>query len=83
VSVNATSQDVDLFVNYMDGSLPVDGFANFESKNTGPDAIVIYDDSKFFAENNYLSKVGIVVVGVKAVTDNPTYSLVFYDKSPL
>lgn len=77
LSVLSAGGDVDLFISALDARNPSSHDYDFASQNQGPDDIIISANSSFFAKNNYNVQNGMVfIVGVKAITDNVTYSLI-------
>jgi hypothetical protein len=70
-------EDVDLYVSAMDGRLPIDTDYNWASDNLGADDVYINNTDLFWKENSeFNSSNGILfVVGVKALVDNASYSL--------
>lgn len=70
------SQDVDLYVSAMDGRSPTTDDNDWFSDNTGPDDLHLTNADSMFAMKNWNTSNGILfIVGVKALTDNTTYSL--------
>jgi hypothetical protein len=61
----------------MDGRLPIDTDYNWASDNLGADDVYINNTDLFWKENSeFNSSNGILfVVGVKALVDNASYSL--------
>jgi hypothetical protein len=69
--------DVDLYLSVMDGRLPVDTDYDFVSNNIGPDDIFINSTNPFWTYSNWNTSNGIIfVVGVKALSDNASFSLI-------
>lgn len=60
----------------MDGSSPCVDDNDWKSDNLGPDDVYITNTDTMFQMNNWNTSNGILfVVGVRAFTDNATYSL--------
>jgi hypothetical protein len=61
----------------MDGRPPSSDDNDWYSDNVGPDDVYITNKDQMFAMKNWNTSNGILfIVGVKALTDNATYSLV-------
>jgi len=73
----ANSQaDVDLFISALDARKPSSEDYDFKSDNKGADEITIKSTDPIWHNSDYYKEHGIVfVVGVKALTDNATFSL--------
>ena len=76
MSVYEDGQDADLFMSVLDGRFPVSNDYDFASTNLGPDNIIINSNSTFFSNQGYNKSNGILImVGVKAITSNVSYTL--------
>ena len=76
VSPSSQNADVDLFVTAIDGRMPVDNDYDWVSNNVGPDDVFINSTDNFWRYRNYNTSNGIMfIVGVKALTDNASFSL--------
>lgn len=68
--------DVDLYISAIDARKPSSEDYDFKSDNRGADEIIIKSTDPIWYNSNYYKEYGIVfVVGVKALTDNATFSL--------
>lgn len=84
VNVEASGQDVDLFVSVLDGRYPIDSDYDFYSDNQGPDDIYISSTDNIWTQNSYNKSHGVLfVVGVKALTANANYTLVMIGPNTL
>lgn len=60
----------------MDGRNPIDTDNDLFSNNVGPDDVITSANDTFFWEKGYKTTQGVViVVGIKALTDNANYQL--------
>lgn len=76
VSILSNYGDVDLYMSASDGRFPTSNDYDFKSENFGADDILINSNTSFFDKANYNLANGIIfVVGVKAITDNVTFSI--------
>ena len=61
----------------MDGRPPTSDDNDWFSNNNGPDDVYITNNDTMFALKNWNTSNGVLfIVGVKALTDNASYSLV-------
>lgn len=69
-------KDVDLYVSILDGRYPVAEDFDFASESMGADSVFINSTNSFFDDTGYNRSNGILfVVGVRALSDNVTFTL--------
>lgn len=81
IGAGVTNQnyDVDLYVSMVDGRNPVDFDFDISSNNVGPDNVVASANDTFFQQKGYNTSFGVMmVVGVKALTNNANFQLIMY-----
>jgi hypothetical protein len=61
----------------LDGRYPITEDYDYKADNLGPDVITVTSNDDIWRRNNYNKSVGVLfMVGVKALTNNVSYSLV-------
>lgn len=77
-NLNNTSSDVDIYVSFSDGRKPSEYDYDYSSINYGSDTLIISSDDFFFTSGNYISNIGVFVIGIKALTANANYTISLY-----